>query len=358
MVQPQATVSFFIDDLVEGGGPPIQQNLRIQSSAFVDFDYNGAAPMGTALLLKLLTDAGQVVDQHYSCGPKQRVQHTPDGRFLTAPPSKTSNFGILMAAMANAGVPKATLSAGDISALTGLYAYWDGQTVTRTGLPGENAQRNTVVAVPTLIHELPGQAPQAVAPTAPAAPPMPTPAAAPAPAPPMSPPKRLLPRLQLPLLRPLLYRPLPAAAEAMTITPADVGVPYLPPLSLPRLLLLQHPPCRLPSLPLLLTPLSIAAIAAANVAAANAAAAANVALPTPEAVIGAEHTGAINDLIAGINAHEFSKQDLMVAAYTTMAANPVQRDSVSNFIFTPAADLLLATLGYTVNGNSITLAAG
>ena len=61
-------ISFFVDDLVEGGGPPIQQNLRIQSALFVDFNYGGRSPMVTALKLDLITDAASVVTQHYSCG--------------------------------------------------------------------------------------------------------------------------------------------------------------------------------------------------------------------------------------------------------------------------------------------------
>ena len=47
----------------------------------------------------------------------------------------------------------------------------------------------------------------------------------------------------------------------------------------------------------------------------------------------------------------------MVQAYTTMSGDPTTRDAVSNFVFTPACDALLFNLGYTVNGNSVTIAA-
>ena len=178
-------ISFFTDDLAEGGGPPILQNLRVQSALFVDFNYNGASPMVTALKLDLLTDAGNLITQHYSCGDPARIGHSQDGRRLTAPPTKTSNFGILMTALTNAKFPDEYLRAGDITVLNGLYAYWDGQTTDRTGLtrPDGSAQQSSVVAVPTIIHQLPGAA--SPAPAAPAAPAMGAPAPAQAPAAPM-----------------------------------------------------------------------------------------------------------------------------------------------------------------------------
>ena len=227
MTQPQSApvISFFVDDLVEGGGAPIGNHV-VQSSRFDDFNYNRSdLPMSTCLKLDLLSDAGVAATQYYSCGPKDRVQHTADGKFLTAAPSKTSNFGLLMAAMANAGVPRELLSAGDISALDGLYAYWDHQTVTRTGLPGDVATRNSVISVPTLVHRMPGQVAQPAA-VAPPAPPMPTaptapvaPVAAPvAPAAPAAPPAApAAPVAPAPAAPP---PPMPAAQAPLAPAPA------------------------------------------------------------------------------------------------------------------------------------------
>ena len=231
MVQPQALtqpVSFASEDLAEGGGPPVQQNLTIQSALFVDWDYGGKAPMITALKLDLANDAGQVNVQYYSVGDPQRIRHANGGRTLTAPPTKTSNFGILMAALGNAGFPQSILAAGDITALNGLYAYWDAATVSRAGLPGgDGGARQMVVAVPTQIFRLPGQQAAAVAaPAAPAAPaPAPpmagglAPAAAPAPAPAVN-------SAPLPAPAPVsapLPAPAPAPAAAPSVVTSDVG---------------------------------------------------------------------------------------------------------------------------------------
>ena len=105
-MQPQPEIiSFFGDDLADGGGPPIQQNLRITDALFVPFNYDGKSPQVTALRLSLLTDQGNTLTQHYSCGDPNRIKPTPDGRRLTAMPTKGSNFGILMIAITNAGFP-------------------------------------------------------------------------------------------------------------------------------------------------------------------------------------------------------------------------------------------------------------
>ena len=304
-------ISFFTDDLAEGGGPPILQNLRVQSALFVDFNYNGASPMVTALKLDLLTDAGSLVTQHYSCGDPARIGHSPDGRRLTAAPTKTSNFGILMTALTNAKFPDEYLRAGDITVLNGLYAYWDGQTTDRTGLtrPDGSAQQSSVVAVPTLIHELPGAAPPA--PAAPAAPamgapqapaPMPPQAQAPAPAP-------------MPAQAPMGGMPPPVPMP----TPAQAPAPMPPQAQAP-------------------TPMPTPAQAPAP-------------MPAP-APVAMSIEDAFVELLGQMTA-TFTKQEAMMKSYDLFGGNATIRDDMGRYIFTEECDAALTGYGYTVNGNNV-----
>ena len=313
MQQPGQVVSFFVDDLAEGGGPPVQMNLRIQNAIFTDFNYGGRSPMVTALKLDLVTDTGTVLQQHYACGDPSRIGHTPDGKRLTAQPTKNSNFGILMTALSNAGFPAHLLQGGDITVLNGLYAYWDGQTVNRAGLPGRDGQASSasVVAVPTMIHQLPGQQPQA--PGAPAAPGTGAPAA-----PPMAP-----------------GAPAPGAPAA----PAQAPPAGAPPAGAP-----QPAPAVNP------------APMAANPAPAPAPGPAPAPAPAPAA--DPNMNGAINfaqhlaELLGQLPA-TFTKQDLMMQAYNQFSGNAPVRDAMSNYIFDPACDQDLANYSYAVDGNNV-----
>ena len=285
--QQPGVVSLFYDDLAEGGGPPVGLNLTIQSAVFTDFNYGGASPMVSALKLNLLTDEGQVHEQHYSLGPKERVNHTADGKRLTGQPSKTSNFGVLMKGMSDAGLGREFFASGDIMVLNGLYAYWDGVTIPRTGLPGVEGTRQTVVSVPTKIHRMPGQL--AAAPVAPTAPAMTAGSATPPPPPPTG------------------------GAPAATAPPVGMAPPPSP-------------------------------------------APAPATAPPPAAVAPAaqemDATPYLTELL-GLLPADFTKQDMMVQAYTLYAGNTDVRDFLSHYIYEEPCDALLATMSRQVNGDNV-----
>ena len=166
------------ESFVEGGGPPVQQNLTIKEARFCHFDYDGKVAQKTvALRLILDTDDGTTHIQHYSVGDTQRWSPSQDGRAVQAigaakAGNKNSNFGILMTALVNAGFPKQMLGR-DIGALDGVYAYWDGMPAPkRPGLTGQ--RENAIVLVPTKILRLPGQAGIPAFAQAPSMPTMPT----------------------------------------------------------------------------------------------------------------------------------------------------------------------------------------
>ena len=335
MTQP---VSFFSDDLVEGGGPPIEQNLRIHSAIFVDdFNYGGSAPEVTALKLDFLTDKQELLTQHYSAGGS-RIRSANGGRALTAIPTKNSNFGILMTAVTNAGFPKELLKLGDITVLNGLYAYWDGQTVNRVGMPGRDGAMQKVIAVPTKILSLPGEQPASTPSVA--APPAPT---APAPPAPIAPPP---PAAQAPpVAAPPVAQAPPVAAPPVAQAPPVAAPPVAqaPPVA--------APPVAEPPAPAAAPPVEPPAPAAAEA-------------PAPPLVAPGIEPGqqdgpdvAINVAVISMSGQmdgAFSKQQLMMRTYDDYPNDPVKRDAICNFIFTPGCDKLLELSGYDVSGAQIT----
>lgn len=174
------------NQMTEGGGPPVGQNLTVKEATIGYFDYGGKAPQTVASKIVFVNDAGEVLSpQHYSIGDPTRFMPSADGKQVlllgqASGISKSSNHGVLMASMVNAGFPVDQLSTGDISVIVGLYAYWDGvPEPPRAGLQRTDAQkgRNNVICVPTLIHRLPWEnntgavaQPASQAPVAPAAP--------------------------------------------------------------------------------------------------------------------------------------------------------------------------------------------
>ena len=340
MTQP---VSFFADDLVEGGGPPIQQNLRIHSAIFVDdFDYGGTSPEVTALKLDFLTDKQELLTQHYSAGGS-RIRSSAGGRALTAIPTKNSNFGILMTAMANAGFPKELLQSGDITVLNGLYAYWDGHTVNRVGMPGRDGPMQKVIAVPTKILSLPGEqpasTPSVAAPTAPTAPAPPV-AQTPPPVAQTPPPVAQTPP-------PVAQAPPPVAEPPVAQAPPPVAEPPVA----------QAPP------PVDEPPASAPAPAPAPVAEPPAAEPPAAESPAPPLVAPGIEPGQQNgpNTDVSINVRRmcgqmdgaFTKQQLMMRTYDDYANDPVKRDAICGYIFTPDCDQMLDVAGYDVNGAQV-----
>lgn len=153
-------------DQTEGGGPPTG-SLRISAAEFVVHNYGGNQNPTPALRLELATDSGKTLEQHWSCGGINRVGPTPDGKWLTAAPTTSSNAGMLFQRMGDLGVPDELFETEDIGDLVGFHAIWEQEEVERPGL------NTTRISLPVEILAMPGKkamATQRQAPKAPTAP--------------------------------------------------------------------------------------------------------------------------------------------------------------------------------------------
>jgi len=306
--------SFDPETMVEGGGAPIQVNLTIKEASIVYYDYNGKAPQTVASRFVFLNDQGETLNpQFYSIGDPTRVMPSADGSMVmllggATGISKSSNHGILMKAMVDAGFPTAQLQTGNIKVTEGLYAYWDGVTPpTRTGIaanPGQQQRRESVVSVPTVIHRLPGAPnagpvtvqPVAVAPVAPVAPILPTVVAPQAPVAPMAP--------------------------VVAVAPPPIAAPVAPVVPQPQ-----------PQAP-------VAPVAPV------------VAAPQPVPQPGAVDLNAYAHGIATALGGSFSLQQAMNLVYTQYP-NESFRDDLATYIFSPEFSASLTQQGYQVQGHQI-----
>ena len=339
-------VSFFADDMAEGGGLPIGQNYVMQGARFVSWDYNGQRAAVNALKLDLLADDGQLRTQYYSVGDPARIGFTPDGRKLTAAPTKSSNFGILMAALSNAGFPQALLQQGDIQVVVGTHAYFDGQKVQRTG--GTIGTQEQIVPVPTVIHRLPGQAGVA-APGAPAAPGMaPVGVVAPlgvAPAAGMAPgapvgapvgmaPVGIAPAGMVPGVPGTVAPSAPAGVPGVLVgIPAAAGIPAGQQPGVPGMAPVGGTPAPVSAAPTLPGGYTLAQYVTGMLQG------------NPAANIGP--MGA-----------QFTKQELMMRCFDMYAGDTATRDILSALIFQADGDAALASLGYAVNAHNVSFAGG
>ena len=334
-------VSFFADDMAEGGGLPIGQNYVVQGARFVSWDYNGQRAPVNALKLDLLADDAQLRSQYYSVGDPTRIGFTADGRMLTAAPTKSSNFGVLMAAFSNAGFPQAMLQAGDIQAIVGTHAYFDGQKVQRSG--GTIGVQEQIVPVPTVIHRLPG-APGVAAPGAPAAPGMAPVGVAPAGVAPGAPAG----------IAPAGVAP---GAALVGVAPGTPGAPGA-------------------TAPGAATPGAPAGVPAGVLAGAPAVAGAPP--PTSAPPVGGAPVGTAPTLPGGYTLGQylagmlqgnpaagvgpmgvqFTKQELMMRCFSMYAGDIATRDILSALVFQPEGDTALASLGYAVNAHNVSYVGG
>ncbi len=177
MVQPQQGISLDPETFSEGGGPPIDKNLRITAARFEHFDYDGKAPRAFVARLDLVDDSGQTYNQRYTVGgDPNRFSPSPDGHLAIpmvagAKINNASNLGILITALVSCQFPKEKLAQADISCLDGLYAYWIGmpEPESRKGLAAQGeTRRASVILVPSQIIQqaVNGAAPVAAAPVA------------------------------------------------------------------------------------------------------------------------------------------------------------------------------------------------
>jgi len=311
--QPQATqqgvaASMAPDDMVEGGGPPVQQNLTVKEATIDYYDYNGKAPQTVALKLVFVDDNGQTLSpQHYSIGDPTRFMPSVDKKkvmLLTGATgiSKNSNHGILMTALANCQFPVDRLKDGDISVMEGLYAYWDGQVEPpRPGLSRTQQQQNrqNMILVPTQIHRFPWQAQAVGAPVA-------APTAA-APAAPTMPGAPIAPAVPV------------AAVAAVAAVPVAPVAPVAPPV---------------PAAPVPVAP--VAPIA-----------------PVPP-VNGVDLGGTAMGLLPALGP-QFTLQQVMASVYSTYADQNQYpfRDQLATHVFSPEFTAALQSVGYQVQGHNV-----
>jgi len=176
----------------EGGGPPVDRNLLVNSARFEYFEYeNREGQKGNktfAIHLHLTDDDGNEFHQRYSIGSPDRWVPSQDGKKAqpvghTSGISKSSNAGVFLTELVNAGFPANRLS-DDISCLDGLYFLSHGvPEPKRQGLnrqeQSQQQQRERVILVPKAILRLPGEAASSVQAPPPPAPPVPPPSANP-----------------------------------------------------------------------------------------------------------------------------------------------------------------------------------
>lgn len=115
-------------DMSEGGGLLDDFDGTITEARTVMFDYQGSGPSTPSILLKIKTEDGEAIDQNWSVGKASDWQPSEDGKKLIPIGRATSlvassNAGILMASIVNAGFPEDKIG-DDISVLEGLKAHF------------------------------------------------------------------------------------------------------------------------------------------------------------------------------------------------------------------------------------------
>ena len=106
----------------DGAGLPLDHWYTVTNARFTYFLHMGSRV--PTLELVLTGEEGNArgrYAEYYAIG---NIEFTEDGRSLTSAPLKSSNFGILMAALSNADFPGEQLRRGDINCLIGFRAYW------------------------------------------------------------------------------------------------------------------------------------------------------------------------------------------------------------------------------------------
>jgi len=240
--------------------------------------------------------------------------------------SDSSNFGVLMKHLVDAGFDENALKSGDISVLDGVYGYWDGVSPpARSGGVGQRQnqgqqggrQFESVILVPFQLLQ-PGQVatvaaqPQAAAPApmAPAAPVAGQPAPAPAPV-------------------------APVAAVAPAPAPAPVATPV-------------------PPAPQATAQGAVAVAEAPQIAAPVTPVAPQVADPAGAVDLNALGL-AIAQTVLSVNPQGFTTQNLMgqvFASHPDTTTSPF-RDQLANYIVSQDFVNVLISQGYQVNGATI-----
>ena len=155
-------VSLNPESFVEGGGLLDDVDVTIKEARFIMFDYEGKSPVAVpALKITFDPGDGELVTQCWSMGKATDWQPSKDGKKLIPIGSataivKTSNGGIFVTSLINAGFPGDRLAEGDISCLDGMEAH-----VIRTPAPErtgiEGQKKPATILIIDKIIALPGE---------------------------------------------------------------------------------------------------------------------------------------------------------------------------------------------------------
>ena len=144
-----------------GGGPPLDSNLLVVGAKAMIFDYQGGTTPATGAMVGFKDDDGNEYSQFYSAGDPVRIIPNAEGTSFTAakPGDKiaiveSSNLGVLFKEMVNAGFDENRITP-NVDCIVGLYAYWQGKAISRTGMRGQGSTAPRPIAVPTKILKLP-----------------------------------------------------------------------------------------------------------------------------------------------------------------------------------------------------------
>lgn len=155
-----AVASFNYNDMADSTGLLDNANVRITQSNFEMFDYGGKANPTPALHWAIETlEDGETVAQYWPVGKATDWVPSEDGKTLESigsaiKVSKTTNCGMLVKSLMDAGYPMENLGAGDFSVIEGMECHVDRISSYRRGL--ENTKDKTVLIV-TKILAMPGE---------------------------------------------------------------------------------------------------------------------------------------------------------------------------------------------------------
>lgn len=139
-------------------------DITITDAQTTVWDMNGAVSPDTPFLAVEMTDAnGTAHVQYYSAGKPEDWQPEDSGEGFVSSSGKTgingtTNLGMFLASLVEAGFPKEQFDDGNLKVLIGTSAHVIQKVLERQGLirTGKNASRPNQVLLVSKIHTLPG----------------------------------------------------------------------------------------------------------------------------------------------------------------------------------------------------------
>ncbi len=152
--------SFDYDDMADPNSFLDNADVRVLESNTCMYDYNGKSASVPALHWKLeCLEDGEIYNQYWKAGEASDWTPTDDGkRFASIGDnkkiSKTTNSGMLIKSLKEAGFDMALLRDGDLSAFNGMECHVETVSGYRKGL---ESTKDSKVLVVSKIHKMPGE---------------------------------------------------------------------------------------------------------------------------------------------------------------------------------------------------------